>query len=200
MSKDTREFIHKGGVLLWDGVELQPDKLNVHAIAYTLAQNSEDTSVRFFLERNAIENTIRAGESVGENEAVALVGRIRNLYLSDSFDWHAYLPTFLAGRCLKLKEGQTAGEVFTVMAMLKAKNPPPAIHEWRGPMLRQTINIAVPAELKIAFGVESAQWLYDRSEDFARDYARKGCTHGSTAGRLFDGGDFGFIPDREICS
>ena len=90
MSKDTREFIHKGGVLLWDGVELQPDKLNVHAIAYTLAQNSEDTSVRFFLERNAIENTIRAGESVGENEAVALVGRIRNLYLSDSFDWHAH--------------------------------------------------------------------------------------------------------------
>ena len=66
-----------------------------------------------------------------------------------------------------------------------------AIPEWRGPMLRQIINIAVPAELKGVFGVESAQWLYDRSEDFARDYARKGCTHGSPASRLFDGGDFG---------
>lgn len=134
------------------------------------------------LKRNAIEKIIREGDPISGNDAVALVGRIRNLYLSDAFDGHAAYLDLLAGECLRLKEGQTAGEVFTVMAMLKA-NP-----ESREPVLRQIINIAVPAELKIAFGVESAQWLYDRSEDFARDYAR--------ASRLFDGGDWLPVADN----
>ena len=48
MSKDTREFIHnKGGASLWDGVELQRDKMNVNAIAYTQAADLEGTIVRF---------------------------------------------------------------------------------------------------------------------------------------------------------
>lgn len=202
MSKGTREFIHnKGGVSLWDGVELQRDKLNVNAIAYTQAMDSQDAgaSTSFFLEKCAIEKAIRERESITQDDAVALVEHIRDLHLRYPFDGSAYLLGFLAGQCLKLEEGQTAGEVFTAMAMLKAKNPPPAIPEWCGSM-KQIINLAVPAELKAAFGVESASWLYDRSEDFARDYARKGCTHGSPASRLFDDGDFAFILDREICS
>ena len=201
MSKDTREFIHnKGGASLWDGVELQRDKMNVNAIAYTQAADSEDTIARFFLEQREIENTIREHESlnpISEDDAVALAKRIKDLHPHYPFDGSDhYIADFLAGQCLKLKEGQTAGEVFTATVMLKAKNPPPALPEWRGPTLKRIITLAVPAELNAAFGVESFSWLQSRSEDFARDYARKGCTHGSPARRLFDGGDVGFLPDR----
>ena len=201
MSKDTREFIHnKGGASLWDGVELQRDKMNVNAIAYMQAADLEGAIVPFYLEQREIENTIghyqETDESISEDDAVALTKRIRDLHLRYPFDGHAYYIAFLTGQCLKLKEGQTAGEVFTAMVMLKAKNPPPAFPEWRGPTLKRIINLAVPAELNAAFGMESFSWLQSRSEDFARDYARKGCTHGSPARRLFDGGDVGFLPDR----
>ena len=201
MSKDTREFIHnKGGASLWDGVELQRDKLNVNAIAYTQAADSEGTIVRFFLEQREIDYTIvhdqATGESITKDDAVALASRIRDLHLRYPFDGRVLYRALLTGQCLKLKEGQTAGEVFTAMVMLKAKDPPPAFPEWRGTTLKRIINLAVPAELNAAFGVESFSWLRYRSEDFARDYAREGCTHGSPASRLFDGGDVFFIRDR----
>ena len=167
----------------------------------------------FHLQRDVLESTIRervsryqkTDDPISQADAVALARCIRNLYLSDTFDGHAAYLDFLAGQCLKLKEGQTVGEVFTATVMLKAKNPPPALPEWRGPTLRRIINLAVPAELDIkpaAFGAEGEgfSWLSRRSEDFARDYARKGCTHGSPASRLFDGGDVGFILDRARCS
>ena len=193
MSKDTREFIHnKGGASLWDGVELQRDKMNVNAIAYTQAADLEGTIVRFYPEQREIENTIshyqETDESISEDDTVALTKRIRDLHLRYPFDGHAHYIAFLTGQCLKLKEGQTAGEVFTATVMLKAKNLPPAFPEWRGPMLKRIITLAVPAELNATFGVESFSWLQSRSEDCARDYARKGCTHGSPARRLFDFG------------
>ena len=222
MSKDTREFIHnKGGASLRDGVELQRDKLNVNAIAYTQAADSEGTIERFFREQSAIEIIIRrfeshhqeTGEPISKDDAVALAKCIKDLHLCHPFDGRAHYIAVLAGKCLTLKEGQAAGEVFTAMVMLKAKNPPPAFPERRGPALERIINLAVPAELfpniavpaepcpeRAAFGVESFSWLQSRSEDFARDYARKGCKPGSPASRWFDGGDIGFLPDRECLS
>ena len=95
MSKDTREFIHnKGGASLWDGVELQRDKMNVNAIAYMQAADLEGAIVPFYLEQREIENTIghyqETDESISEDDAVALTKRIRDLHLRYPFDGHAY--------------------------------------------------------------------------------------------------------------
>ena len=178
---------------LWDGVELQRDKLNVHAIAYTLAADSKGTILPFYAEWSGIENTISEHESITEDDAVSLAIRIKDLHLRYSFDGRVHYIALLAGQCLKLKDGQAAGEVFTAMVMLKA-------NKRHGATLKRIINLAVPAELNAAFGVESFSWLQSRSEDFARDYARKGCKPGSPASRWFDGGDIGFLTDRECLS
>ena len=188
-------------------VRTQRDEWNTNATAYTLAamdsDPDSDTLIRFYQEHYEIENAIReheslyqaTGESIREDDAVALATRIRNLHLSHSFDGHADYVAFLTGQCLKLKEGQAAGEVCTAIAKLEVKTPPPAFPEWRGTW--RTIKLAVPAELNAAFGAQSHAWLGYRSEDFARDYERKGFPRSSPSSRLFDGGSFGFSLDPE---
>ena len=185
----------------------QRDEWNTNATAYTLAAMDSDPDsdalLRFYQEHYEIENAIReheslyqaTGESIREGDAVALATRIRNLHLSHSFDGHADYIAFLAGQCLKLKEGQAAGEVCTAIAKLEVKTPPPAFPKWRG--TSRTIRLTVPAELNAAFGAQSFAWLRYRSEDFARDYERKGFPPDSPSSRLFDGGSFTFFLDPE---
>ena len=209
MGKDIRESaLDKGGASpVAEGptpddpsIRTQRDEWNIGSIASTQAAKDSDSDalVRFYQEHHEIENAIReheslyqaTGESISEDDAVALARRIRNLHLSHSFDGHADYVSFLVGQCLKLKEGQAAGEVYTAIAKLEVKNPPPAFPEWGGTW--RTIKLAVPAELNAAFGVQSFAWLRYRSEDFARDYERKGFPPDSPSSRLFDGGNFAF--------
>ena len=198
MSKDIRKpAFDKGGASpAGDGFlpdapsdKFQRDKWTFDPVAYA------DTPALFCLERDRIEIETRKRDGITKDDAVALAKRIKDLYASNSFDGRDGYVAFLAGQCLKLKEGQPADKAFTATAMLKAKNPPPAFPEWRGPQLKQIIKLAVPAELHVksgAFGAEGFSWLSCRSEDFARDRARKGCKRGSPASRWFDGGDFLF--------
>ena len=115
--------------------------------------------------------------------------------MSHSFAAHADYVAFLAGQCLKLKEGKSVGDAYAASVSLEVANPPPAFPERRGRW--RTIKLALPAELNTAFGTQSLAWLSYRSEDFARDYERKGFPPGSPSGHLFDGGSFGFTLDPE---
>ena len=112
-----------------------------------------------------------------------------------SFNRHDDYVAFLAGQCLKLKEGKSVGDVYAAFLSLKVANPPPAFPEWRGSW--RTIKLAVPAELNTALGTQSQTWLGYRSKDFARDYERKGFRPGSRSFHLFDCGSFGFTLDPE---
>lgn len=185
-------------------VRIQRDEWNINSTAYTLAamDSDSDALLRFYHEHFEIENAIReheslyqaTDESIRADNAVALATRIRNLHLSHSFDGHADYIDFLAGQCLKLKEGQAAGEVCTAVARLEVANPPPAFPEWCGWL---TIKLAVPAKLNAAFGIRSFIWLRYRSEDFTRDFQLRGFPPGSLSSRSLDGGSFAFSLDPE---
>ena len=207
MGKDKRESaLEKGepSPVEVPSFMLHRDEWTNDATAYRLALAARDSdSLDWFIqERHEIEVTICERESVfrtkggtiSEEDAKALATRIRELHLSRAFDGSEDNRAFLIGRCLKLKEGNPAGDVFTAFASLEAADPPPAFSKWRGGWF--PIKLAVPAELNGAFGVQSSAWLYHRSEDFLRDYLRKGFPPGSHASRLFDGGSFFFSPDH----
>lgn len=205
MSKDILKSaspVDEGPDLVVPSVTTQRDKWNRGNIAYALAAKDSDGALgRFCQEHCEIEIAIceresldqETGESISEDDAVALATRIKNLHLSLSFDGPADYVVFLAGQCLKLKEGKSVGDVCTAFASLERANPPPSFPEWRGTW--QTIKLAVPAGLTSAFGVQSSVWLGSRCEDFARDYERKGFPPGFPSSRLFDGGSFGFSLD-----
>ena len=143
-------------------------------------------------------------EPIVEREAVALAQRIKNL--TPHFDGRADYIADLAGRCLTLKEGQAAGEVFRVSVVWKAGEAArlwemataalKAAYWWR------TVTLAIPAEFRFsgpdsAFGVQSASWLHRQCEAVARECARRDFPPGSLASRRYDGGDFA-IPILDV--
>ena len=118
----------------------------------------------FQIRQDMLEGAIRkqvsryqeTGDPIGESDAVALVRRIKNLYLSDTFDGHAAYLNFLAGQCLTLKEGSAMpDEYITASAQIEM---PPIV----------SFNLAIPAGLDRAFGSESFDWLCSRCESVAR--------------------------------
>ena len=156
----------------------------------------------FYREQQEIEIEIRryerrykeTGESIAFDDAVELAKRIEDLHLLQSFDARADYIAFLAGRCLTLKEGQAAGEVYTVIARLEATWPA----QYRGRWL--DVTLAFPAALQAAgpdatFGVQTFQWLRSRCEPLTRVLAIRGFPPDSPAARMFDGGGFAFITD-----
>lgn len=202
MDKDNCESaLNKGGAspVFVRPITLLRDKWNNDATAYrlALAASEPDSFLRFIQERHEIANTVREretkGESISGDDAKMLATRIKELHLSRAFDGREDHRAFLIGQCLKLKEGEPVGDVYAAFASLEAANPPPAFSKWRGRWC--PIKLAVPAELNATFGVQSSAWLNHRSEDFARDYQRKGFPSGSPASRLFDGGSFFFSLD-----
>ena len=139
----------------------------------------------FYREQQEIEIEIRryerryqeTGESFTWDDAVALARRIMGLYLSPTFDGREDFIKFLAGKCLTLKEGQAAGEVYAVVARLEAVNIP----QWRGN--RWSVTLAIPAELQVAvpdptFGVQTFRWLRQCCESLVRELAIRGFPHG----------------------
>ena len=143
-------------------------------------------------------------EPIVEREAVALAQRIKNL--TPHFDGRADYIADLAGRCLTLKEGQAAGEVFRVSVVWEAGEAArlwemataalKAAYWWR------TVTLAIPAELRFsgpdsAFGVQSASWLHRQCKAVARERARRDFPPGSLASRRYDGGDFA-IPILDV--
>ena len=210
MSKDTlKSALDKGGAssahegpdLVVPSVTTQRDKWNRGNIAYALAAKDSDALDRFCQEHFEIEHAIRerkahhqeTGKSIGEGDAVVLASRVKNLHLSHPFDGRGDHVAFLTGQCLKLKEGQIAGDVHAAFVSLELANPPPDFPEWRGTC--RTIKLVVPAALTTTFGTQSLAWLGYRSKDFAREYERKGFPPGSRSARLFVGGSFGFSLD-----
>lgn len=190
--------------LVVPSVTTQRGKWNRGNIAYTLAANDPDYALgKYYRDHFEIEKIIRKirkskshskemQESVSD-DAKMLVVRVKNLHMSMPFEEHADYVAFLAGECLTLKEGKSVGDVCTVFVGLQIANPPPALLEWRGEW--RNIKLAVPAGLINVFGTQSHTWCSYRSEDFARDYERKGFPPDSVSYRLFDGGDWSCIPD-----
>ena len=183
MSKDTRESARDKGAaspvdedpfLAVPPVEIQRDKFNGNAVAYTLAVDSEGTMVPFFLERRGVENTIREHESISEDDAVVLARHIKDLYLRHPFDGRADYIASLAGQCLTLKEGSTMpDECITASAQLKV---PPRVSFILAKLEMPPIvsfNLAIPAGLDRAFGVQSFTWLWSRCESVARELGRR---------------------------
>ena len=131
--------------------------------------------------------------AIAYKEAVALAERIRDLRLSEDFDERADYIAFLAGRCLTLKEGRRAtGNVYTAIARLEVVNIPECRGRW------WPVHLAIPAELRVdgpdapPFGVQTPDWLFRRSEDVAREIARRGSPPDSP------GGGFGLTYDSGI--
>ena len=131
-------------------------------------------------------------EPIAEREAGALAKRIKNLRLYQSFDGREDFIKFLAGKCLTLKEGQAAGEVYAVVARLEAVNIPQWCGKW------WSVTLAIPAELQVAgpdptFGVQTFQWLRQRCEPLVRELAIRGFPPGSPVSRMFDDGGFAIV-------
>ena len=123
-------------------------------------------------------------------DAVNLAKRIKNLRLLEPFDGRADSIELNAGRCLILKKGQAAGEVYTACARLEVVNIP----QWRGAWW--DVTLAIPDALQAAgpdatFGAQTVQWLRERCEPLARELAIRGVPPDSPAARMFDGGGFG---------
>ena len=167
------------------------DALFAHAV-----ESGSDALDRFYRDENELDAAIweherRFSEAqlskekgndgvIACKEAVALAERIRDLYLPEGFDGHSDYIAFLAGRCLTLKEGRATGKVYTAFASLEVVN----ISECRGRWW--PVHLAIPAELRVAFGVQTSAWLRRRCEDVARELARPDSPPDSPASRMFD--------------
>ena len=156
----------------------------------------------FYREQQEIEIEIRryerryqeTEERIAPDAAGALAKRIKNLRLLQPFGGREDFIKFRAARCLTLKEGQAAGEVYAAVARLEVVNIP----RWRGAWW--TVHLAVPAEIQRAgrdatFGVQTVQWLDERCETLVREIAIRGLPPGSPASRMFDGGGFALVGD-----
>ena len=138
------------------------------------------------------------GEPIAEREAGALANRIKNLRLFQPFDGRKDFIKFRAGRCLTLKEGQAAGEVYAAPARLELEVV--NIPQWRGAWW--TVHLAIPAEIQRAgpdatFGAQTVQWLDERCETLAREIARRGMPPDSPAYSMFDGGGCALVVGLE---
>ena len=146
------------------------------------AAGASSALANFYREQQDIEVEIRRYErryqetgnaTIAFGDAVALAERIKSLYLSPTFGGREDYIAFRAGRCLTLKEGQAAGEVYAAHARLEATWPA----QWRGGWL--DVTLAIPAELRLAgpdatFGAQTVQWLRERCEPLARELAIRG--------------------------
>ena len=171
----------------------------------------------FYRKQQEIEIEIRRYQETGKatiafGDAVALAARIKNLRLrrrlgtgaSPTFGGRADYIAFRAGRCLTLKEGQAAGEVYTAIARVVVKRPAQCAGCWE-------VTLAIPAALRRAgpdatFGVQTFQWLRKHAEPVARGFfiRRAGERFASAmyASASFGRPDFVFIigltpPDRD---
>ena len=151
----------------------------------------------FHLQRDILEGAIReheschqeTGEPISEDDAVALVERIKNLYLSDTFEARAAYIDFLAGQCLTLKEGSAMpDEYITASAQLKL---PSEVSEKSGLPSIVSFNLAIPVGLDRAFGSESFDWLCARCKSVARELGRRRYSPVSFTDH------FGFVTDRK---
>lgn len=213
MGKRRKSASDKGGVPPVDeGAELDKesariapsaenewDTWNPENIAHTrAAKDSDEAFDRFLKEDTDITRTIEeyaslrreTGKSISGDDAEALAVRIKNLYFDLPFDGRADYLDFRAGGCLKLKEGEPSGYLFTVCVDVTIANPPSAVPELRGTRLQNTL--AVPIELTGAFGARSNAWLAGRSAEFAREYERKRFTPAPPSDRLFDDSEIRF--------
>lgn len=170
--------------------------------ALTIAAGDSDALETFYKEHNATEVDIRehkrryqeTGEPIASDDAVALARRIRELHENLSFSGRDDFVAYLAGQCLKLKEGRAERDVYAAIAKLEAKDPPSGFPRWF------PFKIAIPVEIQaggvdLPFGVQTSSWLGSRLESFLRDRERQGFPPGSRSYRLFDGGDFTFVLD-----
>ena len=167
----------------------------------------------FYRKQQNIEIEIRRYErryqetgnaTIAFDDAVALAERIKNLRLPPTFGGREDYIAFRAGRCLTLKEGQAAGEVYAAIARVVVNRPA----EWAGCW---EVTLAIPAALRRAgpvatFGVQTFQWLREHAEPVARGFfiRRDGERFVSAmfASARFGGPDFVFIigltpPDRD---
>ena len=167
------------------------------------AAGTSSTLGDFYRERQEIEIEIRryerryqeTREEIAKDDAVALAKRIKNLHLPPAIGAREDFIKFHAGRCLTLKEGQAADEVYAADARLEVVNP--YVPEWRG--AQWNVTLAIPAELQshgpdATFGVQTFQWLDKRCETLVRELARCG-PPGSPAYSMFDGGGFALVVD-----
>ena len=177
MSKDTHESaLDKGGASPTDE---GPTPVVPSVKKWRPADRG---GVLFHLQQDMLESTIRervslyqeTDDPISEDDAVALVECIRNLYLSDTFDGHAAYLNFLAGQCLTLKEGSAIpDEYITASAQLKV---PPRVSSILTKFEMSPIvsfNLAIPAGLDRAFGSESFEWLCSRCESVARELGQQ---------------------------
>ena len=177
------------------------------------AAGASSALANFYREQQNIEIEIRRYErryqetgnaTIAFGDAVALAERIKSLYLSPTFGGREDYIAFRAGRCLTLKEGQAAGEVYTAIAKVVVNRPA----QWAGCW---EVTLAIPAALRRAgpdatFGVQTFQWLREHAEPVARGFfiRRDGERFVSAmfASARFGGPDFVFIigltpPDRD---
>ena len=177
------------------------------------AAGASSALANFYREQQNIEIEIRCYErryqetgkaTIAFGDAVALAERIKSLYLSPTFGGREDYIAFRAGRCLTLKEGQAAGEVYTAIAKVVVNRPA----QWAGCW---EVTLAIPAALRRAgpdatFGVQTFQWLREHAEPVARGFfiRRDGERFVSAmfASARFGGPDFVFIigltpPDRD---
>ena len=174
-----------------------------HAALVRAAGSRSDALVRFYQKQTELDAAIAKHERLfkekGKDEAidykaaVALAVRIKDLRLSEGSVGRPDYIAFLAGRCLTLKEGRAPGSVYTAIASLEVVNIPECRGRW------WPVHLAIPAELRVAFGVQTPDWLRRRCEDVARELARPDSPPDSPASRMFDamfdGGRFAFSYD-----
>ena len=128
---------------------------------------------KYYEEWNDVYATIRKHKReyqdkkkrISNEDALELAKRMKALCLGEGFsgpdDWRA----FLTGRCLTLRlaDGPVhGGEFASASVMLKTTHPEHS--EWRKSVL------AFPAELVLAFGVQTYAWLNMRLEIFWREF------------------------------
>ena len=158
----------------------------------------------FYREQQSIEIEILRYQETGKatiasGDAVALAERIKNLRLSPTFGGREDYIAFRAGRCLTLKEGQAAGEVYTAIARVVVNRPAQCAGCWE-------VTLAIPAALRRAgpdatFGVQTFQWLRKHAEPVARGFFIRRDGERFASAR-FGRPDFAFIiglppPDRD---
>lgn len=160
---------------------MSDDKWNPRDAALTASARDSDALGDFYRQHHVIEKIIRTHEPpsggacnpLGFNDAITLAKRIRALHLlSHPFDGRDDYRAFLTGRCLALKETaevhSSEPEVEYITAAAKLESTHREHPRWR------IGTLAIPAELELAFGVQSFPWLSSRCEMVVREHvARK---------------------------
>lgn len=192
------------GAPLVESFKSQVDSWDPTHAALVSAADDSDALMEFYKAQTNIENELleherryqETGEPIASDDAVALARRIKELHANHSFTGRDDYVAYLAGQCLKLKEGRAEGDVYAALARLEAKDPPAGFPRWF------TFKLAIPVEIQaggvdLSFGVQTSAWLGCRLESFLRDRERQGFRPGGRSHRLFDGGHFTLVPDPE---